>query len=75
MGTPHQGGQGVNLGKVLANVASVVMKTNKKMLEILERDSEALQEQQRQFSTIRSKLLYIIIHGYYSCYFIVRVRT
>ena len=40
------------MGKVLANVASVVMKTNKKMLEILERDSEALQEQQRQFSTI-----------------------
>jgi hypothetical protein len=54
MGTPHQGGEGVAWGKRLVNVASIFVKTNDKLLNILERDSEALQQQLGQYTPISS---------------------
>jgi hypothetical protein len=52
MGTPHQGGEGVAWAKRLANVASIFIKTNDKLLNILEKDSEALQQQLGQYTAI-----------------------
>jgi hypothetical protein len=46
MSTPHQGGSGVALGKLMVNVASVFM------LQHLERDSEWLQQQLGQYGPI-----------------------
>jgi hypothetical protein len=54
MGTPHQGGEGVAWGKRLVNVASIFIKTNHRLLNILERDSEALQQQLSQYTPISS---------------------
>jgi hypothetical protein len=52
MGTPHQGGEGVTWGKNLVNMASIFVKTNDKLLDILERDSEILQQQLGQYNAI-----------------------
>jgi hypothetical protein len=52
MGTPHQGSNGVQLGRVLANVASVVMAADDRLLKHLERDSEWLQQQLGQYAPI-----------------------
>jgi hypothetical protein len=52
MGTPHQGGEGVAWGKRLVNVASIFAKTNDKLLNILERDSEILQQQLAHYNSI-----------------------
>ena len=54
MGTPHQGGQGVAWGKRLVNVASIFVKTNDNLLNILERDSEVLQQQLAHYNAISS---------------------
>jgi hypothetical protein len=54
MGTPHQGGEGVAWGKRLVNVASIFVKTNSKLLNILERDSEILQQQLAYYNSISS---------------------
>ncbi|KAI2488242.1 Tetratricopeptide repeat-containing domain protein [Pyrenophora tritici-repentis] len=45
LGTPHQGGSGVALGKLMVNVASVFMAADDRLLQHLERDSEWLQQQ------------------------------
>lgn len=52
MGTPHQGGEGVAWGKRILNVASIFVKTNDKLLDILAKDSEALQQQLGQYTPI-----------------------
>lgn len=52
MGTPHQGGNGVQLGRVLANVASLFVAANDRLLKHLERDSEWLQQQLGQYASI-----------------------
>ncbi|USP73005.1 hypothetical protein yc1106_00279 [Curvularia clavata] len=52
MGTPHQGGSGVALGKLMVNVASVFMAADDRLLQHLERDSEWLQQQLGQYGTI-----------------------
>ena len=43
MGTPHQGGNGVQYGKLFVNIASMFVNTNDKAIKNLERDSEWLQ--------------------------------
>jgi hypothetical protein len=45
MGTPHQGGSGVQLGKLLVNVASVFIAADDQLMKHLERGSEWLQQQ------------------------------
>jgi len=45
MGTPHQGGSGVQLGKLMVNIASVFVAADNRLLRHLERDSEELQRQ------------------------------
>ena len=52
VGTPHQGGNGVHLGRLLVNIASVFVATNDRLLEHLERDSEWLQQQLTQYNPI-----------------------
>ncbi|KAF3029576.1 hypothetical protein E8E12_000791 [Didymella heteroderae] len=52
MGTPHQGGSGVALGKLMVNVASVFVAADDRLLQHLERDSEWLQQQLGQYGPI-----------------------
>ncbi|MCJ1467841.1 hypothetical protein MMC07_006466 [Pseudocyphellaria aurata] len=52
MGTPHQGGSGVQLGQLMLNVASVFVKADDNILKHLERDSEWLQQQLGQYGPI-----------------------
>lgn len=52
MGTPQQGGSGVQLGKLLVNIASVVTASNIRLLRHLERDSEELLRLLGQYSAI-----------------------
>ena len=52
MGTPHQGGNAVSMGKLLANIASVAIETNTDILEHLKKDSEHLEQQLDQYRFI-----------------------
>jgi hypothetical protein len=52
MGTPHQGGNGVQLGQFLVNLASLFVAADDRLLKHLERDSEWLQQQQGQYGPI-----------------------
>jgi hypothetical protein len=52
MGTPHQGGNGVALGRLMVNVASVFVAADDRLLRHLERDSESLQQQLGQYAPI-----------------------
>jgi len=52
MGTPHQGGSGVVLGKSILQVASIFVTVDNKILKHLERDSEWLQQQLSQYAPI-----------------------
>lgn len=52
MGTPHQGGNGVQLGRLMANIASVFVAADDRLLRHLERDSEWLQQQLGQYGPI-----------------------
>jgi hypothetical protein len=57
MGTPHQGGTGVRLGKLLVNVASVFVAADDKLMKHLERDSESLQQQLGQYGPINGEFV------------------
>lgn len=52
MGTPHQGGQGVGMGKILVNFAKLLGDANDGLLKHLEEHSEFLQQQISEFSLI-----------------------
>ena len=52
VGTPHQGGNGVGLGKVVLDVLSAVKHTNKNVVGHLAKHSEFLQHQQSQYLAI-----------------------
>lgn len=52
IGTPHQGGNGVQFGKLLANVVSLFVAADDRLMKHLERDSEWLQQQLGQFGPI-----------------------
>jgi hypothetical protein len=52
MGTPHQGGSGVQLGKLLVNIVSVSIASDDRIVKHLERDSEWLQQQLGQYGPI-----------------------
>lgn len=54
MGTPHQGGNGVQLGKLLVNVASVFVAADDRLIKHLDQDSEWLQLQLGQYGPISS---------------------
>lgn len=57
MGTPHQGGNGVQLGRFLVNVASLFVAADDRLLKHLERDSEWLQQQLGQYGPISGDFL------------------
>jgi hypothetical protein len=52
MGTPHQGGNGVQLAQVVVNVASIFVSADDKILKHLREDSEWLQQQLGQYAPI-----------------------
>jgi len=52
LGTPHQGGNSVQLGKLLVNIASVFVAADDRILKHLERDSEWLSMQLAQYGPI-----------------------
>ncbi|KAI6085949.1 hypothetical protein F4821DRAFT_141851 [Hypoxylon rubiginosum] len=52
MGTPHQGGNGVQLGRALVDIASIFVAADDRILKHLERDSEWLQQQLGQYGPI-----------------------
>lgn len=52
MGTPHQGGNGVELGKLLLNVASVFVTADDRLIKHLGEQSEWLQQQLGQYGPI-----------------------
>jgi hypothetical protein len=49
LGTPHQGGEGVEWAMRLVNVVSIFVETNKNLLRHLQKDSETLQQQLQQY--------------------------
>jgi hypothetical protein len=51
MGTPHQGAD-TTLGKLVLNIASVVIRTNRKLVGNLEKDGEWLESQARSYLSI-----------------------
>ncbi|KAI1426992.1 hypothetical protein F5Y12DRAFT_739426 [Xylaria sp. FL1777] len=57
MGTPHQGGSSVQLGRVLVNVASIFIAADDRILKHLERDSEWLQQQLSQYNPISNQFV------------------
>ncbi|KAK3177704.1 hypothetical protein K4F52_009552 [Lecanicillium sp. MT-2017a] len=57
IGTPHQGGNGVRLGRVLANVASLIVAADERLLKHLKRDSEWLQQQLGQYTPISNNFV------------------
>ncbi|CAM1508710.1 Fc.00g055580.m01.CDS01 [Cosmosporella sp. VM-42] len=57
MGTPHQGGNGVQLGRILTNVASVFVAADDRILRHLERDSEWLLQQLGQYGPISGEFV------------------
>lgn len=52
MGTPHQGVDGVRLGRLLVNIASLFVAADHRLLKHLEEDSEWLQQQLGQYGPI-----------------------
>ena len=52
MGTPNQGGQGVNIGRILLNIAKAQGHTSDNLLKHLEVHSELLQQQLSEFTSI-----------------------
>jgi hypothetical protein len=57
MGTPHQGSSGVQLGKLLVNVASLCVAANDQLMKHLEQDSEWLQQQLGQYRPISGEFV------------------
>ncbi|KAF2434895.1 hypothetical protein EJ08DRAFT_581701, partial [Tothia fuscella] len=57
MGTPHQGGSGVQLSKLLVNVASVFVAADDRLIKHLEQDSEWLQQQLGQYNPVSSDFI------------------
>ena len=51
-GTPHKGGNGVSLGKLVANIASIVLETNTPLLDHLKKDTESLEQQLDHYALI-----------------------
>ena len=57
MGVPHQGGNGVALGKSLVNIASSVVKADTRIMKDLERDSQLLSTQLGQYQAISGQFV------------------
>lgn len=55
MGTPHQGGNGVEMAQVILTVAGVFMQTNPMLLKSLGPGSKELQELNREYFDVANK--------------------
>ena len=65
MGTPHQGGEGVTLGKLATRLASIFTNTNEEILKHLEKNSEWLENQQTLFLPISNQFETIYFYETY----------
>jgi hypothetical protein len=57
MGTPHQGGNGVQMAQVIINIASVFISVNDEFLHHLTANSEWLQQQLGQYGPISGEFV------------------
>jgi hypothetical protein len=55
-GTPHQGGNGVTLGKIISNIVSLGLQTNRQLFDHLAKDSEWLEEQLDDYTNVSSEI-------------------
>ena len=62
VGTPHQGGNGVALGRILINVISAVKHTNHNTVEHLAKQSEWLQHLQSRYRAISGDFETVCYH-------------
>ena len=62
LGTPHQGGEGVEWGEILVAIASIFVQTNRTLLQNLQRDSEWLQLQLSQYLGISDEFVTIFAY-------------
>ncbi|GLB39606.1 hypothetical protein LshimejAT787_0701160 [Lyophyllum shimeji] len=56
LGTPHQGANGITLGKIVLQIQSLYSSTNDGVLKHLARDSEILEVQQAHFTPISERI-------------------
>lgn len=61
-GTPHQGGQGVGLAKIVARASSALAHTNRKLLDQVEPHAEFLQDLQSHFNSISNDFATIFFY-------------
>ena len=66
MDTPHQGGSGVQFGKLLVNIASVFVSADVRLVKHLERDSEWLQQNLGQYGPISGDFVTKFVFEEYS---------
>ncbi|KAI0384424.1 Alpha/Beta hydrolase protein [Hypomontagnella monticulosa] len=63
MGTPHRGSDKTPLGHIAAAVAKVMLRQpSRKLLKILEKDSDILEHQRRSFDSIKEQLFIVCLH-------------
>ncbi|KND93937.1 Kinesin light chain [Tolypocladium ophioglossoides CBS 100239] len=65
MGTPHQGGDGFQLGRLLTDIASVFIAADDLIIENLKRDSEWLQQKLGQYDQISSDFVTAFVYEAY----------
>lgn len=65
MGTPHQGGNGVELAEVVLNVAKLVVRVESSVLKHLRPNSEWLQQQLARYGQISSDFVTIYAYEVY----------
>ncbi len=65
IGTPHQGGNGAQLGRRMVNLVSLFAQADDTIFRHLERDSEYLQQQLGQYGPISSDF---VTKFAYECY-------
>ena len=63
MGTPHRGSDKTPLGHIAASVAKIMLRQpSRKLLKVLEKDSDVLEHQRRSFDSIKEQLYVVCLH-------------
>lgn len=62
MGTPHRGSDKTPLGHIAATIAKVMLRQpSRKLLRVLEKDSDILEHQRKSFDSIKEQLLIVCL--------------
>jgi hypothetical protein len=56
LGTPHRGSDKAKLASIVTTMSKIFRRPNEKLIEVLETDSQFLEQQSRAFSTISSSI-------------------